>query len=621
MRTEKMTPKYARKALFFLRNMKNVFTLLVLLFSTSTVWAKTGFYSDTFDHPTFAEIESIKDALRQLKLDRLIVMVDRIPTNHEIYRSSAFERAKTLTAELEDVKDSIHILIEPWSGKELYLQTLRSQDEIQVIEKKNSSTSKQELYTAISEPLTIVKKLLHEEAFQTFKRAMALLFPDENLLTTSTPPFVPRMSNLGRVDQFIYSVIRENHFISDKADTFGKKAEKILISTIRNEPYAKLHCLNEVSVSCSVRPQVTLSFLTLPQLPTDQKHTFNVENYCSDRFPKALFASRLFQENGTYFHLGSTEEALAYHQSEEFTEIYELRSQAVRKLRNYHLVKNPATSEIRFVVSNLHGKDTLQHVALQFNTIAKFKKIHLVQHANPSLLFNTAARFQNMVFQPRDTLIIGFKNAISRLLLKNQEWTQATFSDSGLHIDLYENRRTQERILLSKCVYGDQLLELLDFFHKRGIRRYHYFGTSGSLSPHLHIGDAIIPLAFSNPTQQNSHLFFHNKAATLLKKINNERIKLVGLHGWVQSPVQETELFLKNLQSQGNQSIDVEARYYGEFFHNHPEASTSMVLFISDEPFGNISLEHFNTMDYYVDEAFTSVIHHVLPQLYNKEQE
>ncbi len=598
--------------------MKNIFILIALLFSCSSSWAKIGFYSGAFDPPTTTDIELVKDCLEQFNLDKLVVLVDRLSTHSECYNASARERVEMLYAELEDLGNRIYIVPEPWSGKELYLNTLRTQDDVHIIEKQEesiqnipSSTDKiiknNRLYTSVPEVMIPLKQALHQEAFQAFLREISILFSNENLLNTPIPQFKPLMSNLGFVDQFICTVIKENRINLDRADDFGKKAEKLLISSERDKPYAKLHCLQQSFFYPSdSQPIVALFPFPLPSLPNDQKHSFDVEIYCSDRFPKALFTSHLFQENDVYFHMGSTEESIAYHQSEGFTEIYQVNSQAVRKLRNYHLLRSPATGEIRFIISNLHGEDTLHHIAYQFNEIAKLTKVHLIRHASPSPLFEVDSRFEDITFQSTDTLIIGFKNAISRLLAKNSEWNKMTFSSSGLHVDLYENIRTKNHIILSKCVYGDQLIELLNFFYTSGIRQFQYFGTSGSLSPQIHIGDAVIPLAFSTP--QNPFLSFQNKAALLLQAINNERIKLVELHGWTQSPILETENFLQDLQKAGNQSIDVEARYYGEFFHARPDAFASMVLFISDEPFGGITLDHFNTMDQYVDDVFNIVI-------------
>ena len=79
-------------------------------------------------------------------------------------------------------------------------------------------------------------------------------------------------------------------------------------------------------------PVTTLSIFLLPSLPVGEQHSLDVDNYCSDRFPQALFTNGLFQEEGTYFHMGGTKEAIAYHQSEGFREVYEVNSQAVRRL-------------------------------------------------------------------------------------------------------------------------------------------------------------------------------------------------------------------------------------------------------------------------------------------------
>ncbi len=571
--------------------MKTIFVLITLLFS-SGVWAKTGFYSGVFDPPLPGAVQAIRECLQQEDVDELIIMVER---HSECY--SAGERAERLKLELQEVKDHVQIMVEPWSGKTHYL---KGHEDLIILQNKDTLPLKA---LQVDDPMNALKYTLHKEAFQAFLREIALLYSDATLLNSLIPQFYPHMSNLGWVDQFIDTVLREKHLSPQRKDEIGNKAEKLLISTERGKPYAKLHCVQRILVEKSAKPDVTVYSLLLPSLPKGEKHTFDVDLYCSDRFPRALFTSGLFNEDSVYFHMGSTEEAIAFHQSEGFTEIYQVHSQAVRKLRNYHLLKHPQTQECRFVISNLHGEDTLHHVAYQFNEVAKFSKAHLVRHANPSPLFVADLR---KTFQPQDVLMIGFKNALSRSLAKDPDWKKTVFSETGLDIDLYEHKRTHDRVLLSKCVYGDQLLELLDFFYSRGVRQFQYFGTSGSLSPQIHIGDAVIPLAFYRP--QKEVISFQNQALHLLQGIQPDRIKPVTLHGWTQTPVVETVSFLRNLQQMGNQSIDVEARYYGEFFHDHPDAYASLVLFISDEPFGDITLDHFNTMDKYVDEIFNIVV-------------
>jgi hypothetical protein len=597
--------------------MKLILSLIIHLLSFSQCWAKTGLYSGTFDPPTASDISFIRESIEQFELDKLVVMIDRLHPQAEGYNTSSYERAKMLEVGLEDLGERIDIIIEPWSGKENYLSSSDSQIDLLIFEKPPEITLQippavekiiqdQHLYAEIPESMNSLKQSLYSEAFQAFLREISIIFPNENLTQIPEAPFRPLSSHLAHVERFIFTVIREKQYQSDQAQAFGKKAEKILISSERSKPYAKIHGINQAFIDPSPKPLANRIPFRLPSISKDQKHSFDIEIYSSDRFPKALFKSCLFQEDDTYLHLGSTSEALAYHQSEGFTEVFEIYSQAVRKLRTYHLVKNPSTLKIRFIVSNLQGEDTLQHVGYQLNCVSNWTKVNLVRHAHPSPLFTINPDCENTIFQSHDTFVIGFKNAISRLLEKNSDWKKTPFSSSGLQIDLYENNKTKERAILSKCVYGDQLLDLLDFFYSKGIRKFQYFGTSGSLSPNIHVGDAIIPLAFSSP--QNASLQFQNQAVKLLEQTENKRLKPVRLHGWTQSPMQETESFLKNLLNSGNESIDVESRYYGEFFKAHPEANASMVLFVSDEPFGSVKLDHFNTLDQYVDDSFNSII-------------
>ena len=410
----------------------NNFLFLIVLFCSSSLGAKTGFFSGAFDPPDSSDIELIRSSLHEKQLDKIIIMVERIHSDG--YLASSLERMEILHWELADIKDRVHIIVEPWSGKNAYLA--ESKDELYILEKKQNgipilskTIQDKRLYTNITSSMEVLKKSLFQETFTAFLRQISYFHPKDTIQNTPLPYFKPLMSHLGWVDQFIYSVIRERHFNKERADAFGNKAEKLLISSVRGEPYAKLHGIREVSFDQLPKPLTQHTSFSLPVHPTDQKHTLDIETYCSDRFPNALFASFLFQEDDTYFHVGSTQEAIAFHQAEGFNEIYEVFSQAVRKLRNYHLVKNPATNKFRFIVSNLRGEDTLRHVAYQFNAIAKFQQIHLVRHLKPSSLIEISPSHS---FQSNDTLIIGFKNATSRLLRQNSVWQETPLTSSGV---------------------------------------------------------------------------------------------------------------------------------------------------------------------------------------------
>ena len=594
----------------------NCLIRVVLFFAVSNVWAKTGFYCGSFDPPTSKDVAHIRDAVDRADLD-IILMVDRLDNPHTL---SALERVEMLKIELQDLKDQVQIIAEPWSGKELFLQHF--QDEICFIDLQEDHSSQElcplvsqwikerALYSSPSDPLEPLQLALHQEAFTSFVREASLHFPDENLLDL-LPPLLDRcMSNLGRVDQFIGWVIQRKALKGQQAELFGEKSQKLLISSTRNQPYAKLHSLYPVSMGRLPKPEVELSSFQLPKPTAPENHTLDIETYCSDRFAKAL-SDHLISEKSVYFHIGTGEEAIAYHQLEGFTESYAIAAQAVKKLRNNYLLRNPTSGEVRFIVSDLHGQDTLRHVALQFNQIARFQTVHLVRHAKELALFQIPQEFRGIAFHPTDTFVIGFKNAIDRRLHQNPQWSKKAFSRSGLEIDIYENSKTKERLFASKCVYGDQLLEVLDFFYSRGMRQFQYFGTAGSLSTDIHTGDVVLPRGFV--THLGVFVAFNNCAIDILQGKSNSKIKLVELHGWIQSPAEETIDRLKEMQQAGVQSLDVESTYYAQFFKQHPDAVASLVLFVSDEPFGAITLDHFNTMDRFVDDGFNSVADLLLP--------
>src|SRR5437016_4165009 len=108
--------------------MKTIFIFLFLL--SSSLWAKTGFYSASFDPPSDCEIEFIRSSLQKNELDRLIIMVER--THSDGYLASGFERARLIEELVADCKDKIQILVEPWSGKETYLA--KTKDELFTLE-------------------------------------------------------------------------------------------------------------------------------------------------------------------------------------------------------------------------------------------------------------------------------------------------------------------------------------------------------------------------------------------------------------------------------------------------------------------------------------------------------
>ena len=589
--------------------------IIILLFSVSIdLVAVTNVFVGSFDPPKESELAPIWTSLHSKVDDQVIVIVDRHPISRVGYRFSAQERIERLKLFFQPTQRCrILFLQEPWGGQSAFLSALQPLlcDTLVVYDLRERGVATARL--PAQKKIDIIQAL-HQEAFASYVREAAAHFPEMRLLELPPPPFDSKMSNFARVEQFIATALKLKSLSAKEAATFGEKSEKLLLSTERERLYPKMHCLQpirrEKRLFKPVDASISASTFTLPTPQSQEGHTLNVESYCAVRFPHALFTDGIIGEENTYFHMGSAEEAIDFHAEDGYTEQYEIFAKAVKKLRVNLLVRNPATGKVRLVICNMYGEDTLQHVALQFSQISRFHHVTLIRHANPNPFFEVDPLFQPHEFAPSDFLVLGFKNAISRFLLRKPEWKKQLYSVRGLSIDCYEHVDTKKRIILSKCVYGDQLTELLHHFYSKGVRRFQYFGTAGSLSSNLHVGDVIVP---SHVYADGKEIRFNNRAAQLLGEVQNKRITFEARHGWVQSPMLETIPFLKRLQEVGVESLDVEARYYAHFFQTHTDAAAGLTLFISDEPFGNITLDQFNTMDHYIDEAFNSVYERLLP--------
>jgi len=120
-----------------------------------------------------------------------------------------------------------------------------------------------------------------------------------------------------------------------------------------------MHCLQKRSVLSEQNTKYERTKWELP-LPVSQiDHTLDVEAYCQDRFARSIL--QRLNEDDVYFHLGSASEALAFHAEEGWTEVYEVFTKAVKKLRSSFILSNPNNNQIRFVVCNLYGQDTLSN--------------------------------------------------------------------------------------------------------------------------------------------------------------------------------------------------------------------------------------------------------------------
>jgi hypothetical protein len=131
---------------------------------------------------------------------------------------------------------------------------------------------------------------------------------------------------------------------------------------------------------------------------------------------------------------------------------------------------------------------------------------------------------------------------------------------------------------------------VLEFLYAKGARRFAYFGTAGGLDPSLSVGDVVIPTRFRfRPTGGASPqtVSFDNSAMHLnLTPVSGSQIKLGAQQDWVPTLIEESIANVQSMRDAGSQAMDVESRYIGEFFSNHPASEKTVVITVSDLPLG-----------------------------------
>jgi len=182
----------------------------------------------------------------------------------------------------------------------------------------------------------------------------------------------------------------------------------------------------------------------------------------------------------------------------------------------------------------------------------------------------------------------------------------------GPEISLYENTKTGQRIVNPTLVYGDEMLQTLHTLYDKGARDFVHLGTAGGLKEGLNMGDILLPNRFIK--KDGTVELFANDALKLdLGSRLKDRVLSHSTQAWIPTIIEETKSRLKALQAQGADAVDVESLYISEFFQKHPDCRKSVIIMISDNPFGTHS---------YSDENVTRGIpikgvHQILPILLN----
>ena len=301
---------------------------------------------------------------------------------------------------------------------------------------------------------------------------------------------------------------------------------------------------------------------------------------------------------------------LAFHALQGFSEAYRVNNR--RDDRTTFLLFNPITIASRLVLAGITGQDWTAHVARQLRVADGANSAVLVKHAHPRPLFRLNSVGASLTFRPDDHLILGFKGSIWGALEGTRQWKRIPITADGVEIDVYERVRDGHRVVNASNVYGDQILEILDYFVGRGIQRVTYLGTAGALDPAMKPGDILLPDRLQ--THSGEWLRIDSNADVELDPESRRAVWADVRHGWVQSPLVEDNAWLERARSAGTESLDVEAGYVAEFVaqHHNQVRRPLLLLIVSDTPLGKVTLDSHNGTQNVVYDSLMKVLPQVL---------
>ncbi len=243
----------------------------------------------------------------------------------------------------------------------------------------------------------------------------------------------------------------------------------------------------------------------------------------------------------------------------------------------------------------MNGLDRREHVLTQIASSGlKTEKINIIQHVpRPFRFLNPGVEIR-----ATDELVVGYQNAFWRTLDKyGSGWTKVKVSPpDSAPLYLYANEETGRRIFSARPEYGDEILNVVKGFYDRGVRDFTYVGTAGSISSRLPVGSVVTPDTF----MLKGETF---KVTNLLRGDSSG-----GIHGQVPAILDESEEYLKRLQTAQVQSLDVEGAHIADFFRGKNDVSLRMGFLISDTPLGGgATLEMIKDTDRILYTSFDRV--------------
>jgi hypothetical protein len=434
--------------------------------------------------------------------------------------------------------------------------------------------------------LAELQKRFYFDSFRYYKNLLVQKIPHHKIEILLIPP--PEFQLAASRNEWIY--IFENQVklyfsqAEDQVSDSQTQLRKIFFSHYQGETFARVPYQTYEHIEHSKNPLQfdgwTEHSLIVPTIYPQEKHTLDIEEYVNERFPSSLRAFLLRKNVPLYIHNGSCEEATQYHSIKGFSEAYRFLQSREASVSPHLFLRNRTDNSYRFIICPNLGNDravrVLQILGPYLNAGA-----FMVSHVDPAKIFEWSENAaQIMQMDPKkDLVIIGFKNTVWNYLneIEPDQWEQVQLTNHGTDVALYINQVTKKRIISMWNPYGDETSHALDAFYARGARRFVFLGSTGALGDSFNVGDVVTPTRFYNENQ-NTWFDFKNQLA------DGAEFKKVG-QGWIQTLIEETLARIIHLKEMGVESLDIESKYFAEFFQDHP-AEAGVILLVSDTPLG-----------------------------------
>ena len=330
------------------------------------------------------------------------------------------------------------------------------------------------------------------------------------------------------------------------------------------------------------------------------EYTMNIPSYNDGNFPEPL----LTYAGATptiYVHAGNPDQALSFHASDGVSTFFEVYSRSDQRHRRLFLGKGK-NGVGRLILTNVFGKDRLQHVLMQIAAAYKAQQVTYVEHpsSEPYIALTSSGKQLNVTAQ--DIAFLGFRYKVQDnfapifgatfsdyAVLRTNAWTGNIAHATPIGVMTLQGHN----IFATRNEFGDESYQIIEHLYQRGVRKFIYLGTAGAVNESVRLGAIMLPSAISyeGTTFPISNVLL---GPDLAQSLSDSRFVAKSHHGWVPAVLSETTAFLKSQQKSGVDAIDIEGKYMAEFARLHGDVKLGMAYVISDHTLGQITLEQYD---------------------------